>query len=583
MLEKVLGLSWEYHMLRRVLLIYPPVARVPRGVHRPSDLGDQMVTPYGLLTIAAELRRAGFQADVVNLSQLPWEEALAAIQQRPADLFGLSCYTFHRHVTAALGTDIKSRFPESHLTVGGPHASALAVEWLAHYPAFDSVVVGEGEATVVELAECLRDGRSWHGLAGTAYRDEEGVHLGPRREVWADLDGLAKPWEHFDYGFVITSRGCPGKCTFCSSPKLWGGPIRFRSAESVLEELEELVVGRGHRFLGIKDDTFTVHRKRVLAICEGIVARGLNFRWMCDTRADCIDPEVLAAMRRAGCVKVNIGIESANPQILENLRKRLDLDQARQATADAREVGMDVRFYLIVGSRGETPATIRESLAFVEAARPTHFFVHGLAIYPGTEEFEHAQRTGRISTEDYFTGREDCCELVNLGEQSPAMQQALAQVRPLMHGQELTHAPHTLAERQQILARHGDMWLSYADLAIAYALEWRLGEAEQVLREAMVGLGRETPELWHYLACVRFAQQDFVAAQDFFYRALQATPNDSLLLSNWQMLRNAGPIDYQRQGELAVNLFENLRSLQLLYVPSGARELTLPLSSTSSC
>lgn len=570
-------------MSRCVLLIYPPVARVPRGVHRPSDLGDQMVTPYGLLTIAAELRRGGFEADVVNLSQLPWEEAIAAIEQRPAELFGLSCYTFHRHATAALGAEIKARFPESHLTIGGPHASALAVEWLAHYPAFDSVVIGEGEATMVELAERLRDRRSWHGLAGTAYRNEEGVHLGPRREAWSDLDGLAKPWERFDYGFVITSRGCPGKCTFCSSPKLWEGPIRFRSAQSVLEELEELVVRRGHRYLGIKDDTFTAHRKRVLAICEGIVARGLDFRWMCDTRADCIDPEVLAAMRRAGCVKVNIGIESANPRILENLRKRLDLAQVRQATADAREVGMDVRFYFIVGSRGETPETIRESLAFVEATRPTHFFVHGLAIYPGTEEFEHSQRAGRISAEDFFTGPESCCDMVNLGEESPAMEQMLAQVRPLMHGQELTHASYTLAERQQILARHGDMWLSYADLAIAYALEWRLVEAEQVLHEAAAGLGRETPELWHYLACVRFAQQDFATAQDLFQRALQATPNDSLLLSNWQMLRSAGPIDYQRQGELAVGLFENLRSPHFLYVPNGERELTLPLNSASSC
>lgn len=564
-------------MSRRVLLIYPPMARVPRGVNRPSDWGDQMVTPYGLLTIAAELRRHGFEADVVNLARLSWEEAITAIEKRPADLFGLSCYTFHRHVTAALGAEIKARFPQSHLTVGGPHVSALPIQWLAHYPVFDSVVVGEGEATMVELAECVRDGRSWQKLAGTAYRNEAEAVLGPAREPWDDLDRLAKPWEHFDYGFVITSRGCPGKCTFCSSPRLWGSRLRFRSAESVLEELEELVARRGHRFLGIKDDTFTAHRKRVLAICEGILSRGLEFRWICDTRADCVDPEVLAAMRRAGCVKVNIGIESASPIILQNLRKRLDLSSALQATADAREVGLDVRFYFILGSRGETPETIRESLAFVEQARPTHMFFHGLAIYPGTEEFEHAERAGRVSAEDYFTGRDACSEFVNLGEQSPAMQQALAQVTPLMSGQELSHTPYTLADRRQILARHGDMLRSYTDLAIGYALEWRLVEAEQILREGGVRLGRETPELWHHLACVKFAQQDFVASQEYFHRALQATPNDSLLLLNWQMLRDAGPMDYQRHGEVAIRLFENLRSLEFLYAPDGTRQLTLPL------
>lgn len=570
-------------MSRRALFVYPPVAQKPSGVDRPSDWGDRLTTPYGLLTIAAELRRHGFEADVINLSRLPWEEAIRAIEQRPADLFGLSCYTFHRQATATLGAEIKARFPESHLTVGGPHASALPREWLEHYPAFDSVVIGEGEATVVELAQCLGDGRSWHGLAGMACQTAEGVLVGPAREPWADLDSLAKPWEHFDYGFVITSRGCPGKCTFCSSPRLWGSRIRFRSADNVLEELEELVLRRGHRFLAFKDDTFTAHRKRVLAICEGIIARGLEFRWMCDTRADCVDREVWAAMRRAGCVKVNIGIESASPAIRENLRKRLDLSRARQATAEAREVGIDVRFYFIVGSRGETPQTIRESLTFLEEARPTHMLFHGLAIYPGTEEFELAEQAGRISAEEYFTGDERCGELVNLGEQSPEMQQALAQVTPLMRGYELTHTPYTLADRQQILARHGDMLRSYTDLALDYAIQWRLIEADQVLQEAAKRLGRETPELWHHWACVKFAQQDFAAARDLFHRALEATPNDSQLLANWQMLRDAGPMDYQQHGAMAMRLLETLRALEFLYVPDGARQVMLPLSSASNC
>lgn len=566
-------------MSLRVLFIYPPVAKVPRGVNRPCDQGDRSVMPYGLLTIAVELRRHGFQADVVNLALLSWDEAIAAIHERPAELFGLSCYTFHRKVVAELGAEIKARFPQSHLTVGGPHVSALPTEWLEHYPAFDSVVVGEGEATIRELAEHLRDGRPVQGLTGTAYRDGNRVHLAPAREAWDDLDSLAKPWEHFDYGFLITSRGCPGKCTFCSSPKAWGSRIRFRSAESVLDELEELVARRGHRFLGIKDDTFTASRPRVLAICEGIVARGLEFRWTCDTRADCLDPEVLAAMRRAGCVKVHLGIESGSPVILENLRKRLDLSKARQATADARALGLDVRFYFIVGSRGETPATIRQSLAFAETARPTHVFFHGLAIYPGTEEFEIGQREGWISAEDYFTGPDNCGELVYLGEASPEMRQMLAQVTPLMAGNELGYAPYSLAERQAILATHGDMLRSYTDLALDHALQWQLIEADQVLQQAAQCLGRATPELWHHQACVSFARQDFAASQDFFHRALDAASNDTRLLSNWQMLHDAGPMNYQQQGQVAMRLLENLRSPEFLYLADGSRQLTVPLRS----
>ena len=375
------------------LFVYPPVAQKPSGVDRPSDWGDRLTTPYGLLTIAAELRRHGFEADVINLSRLPWEEAIRAIEQRPADLFGLSCYTFHRQATATLGAEIKARFPESHLTVGGPHASALPKEWLEHYPAFDSVVIGEGEATVVELAQCLGDGRSWHGLAGMACQTAEGVLVGPAREPWADLDSLAKPWEHFDYGFVITSRGCPGKCTFCSSPRLWGVGFDFGRPITCSKSWRISSCARPS-LLGIQGRYVHGSSQAGAGDLRGIIARGLEFRWMCDTRADCVDREVWAAMRRAGCVKVNIGIESASPAIRENLRKRLDLSRARQATAEAREVGIDVRFYFIVGSRGETPQTIRESLTFLEEARPTHMLFHGLAIYPARKSSNLPNRPG---------------------------------------------------------------------------------------------------------------------------------------------------------------------------------------------
>jgi anaerobic magnesium-protoporphyrin IX monomethyl ester cyclase len=298
----------------RILLIYPPTSQTQPSAANAVGLDvDRPFMPYGVMTIAANLRDRGFEVEVLNLCTSDWQQALAAIESRPADLFGISCYTFHRHAAAALGTQIKKLFPNSHLTIGGPHVWALARQWLSHYPAFDSVVIGEGEATILELAQALHQGQSTQGIPGTAYRGESTPLIGPPRQFIDDLDALGKPWRHFDYGFVVTSRGCPGKCTFCCSPALWGRKIRFRSAANVLDELEELVIARGHRFLNIKDDTFTARKSRVLEICRGIGERGLVFRWCCDTRVDCIDAEVLAAMRGAGCVRVNLGIESGSP------------------------------------------------------------------------------------------------------------------------------------------------------------------------------------------------------------------------------------------------------------------------------
>ncbi|NQT13905.1 MAG: radical SAM protein [Planctomycetes bacterium] len=563
----------------RVLLVYPPASQNEPGA---GNLGgrdpDRLFAPYGMLTIAAELRARGFEADVVNLATLTWKQANEALRARPADLFGLSSYTFNRHATAALGAEIKQLFPESHLTVGGPHVSALPLEWLNHHTAFDTVVIGEGEATAVELAECVDSGQQPLDVPGTAYRAEDAAALAPPRALIADLDAVAKPWEHFDYGFLITSRGCPGRCTFCCSPKLWGRKVRFRSAENVLEEIEELVAARGHRYLHVKDDTFTAHNERVLAICEEIVRRKLVFRWACDTRVDSINREVLAAMRRAGCVKVNLGIESANSEILQNLRKRLDPAKALQATAEARDVGLDVRYYLIVGSRGETPGTVHQTLQFIEDARPTSCLFHGLTVYPGTEEFEIAQEQGLLSAEDYFNTEALKSDFFNMGERSDEMTHVLEVVGRELFGTEKAQAPFTTVEREQILARHPDALLSYVDLAIHYVQEWRTEDATRVLQSAAQRFGEETPELLHLLACASFAGRDFAAAQHYFHRALEAAPKDSALLRNWQTLRAAGQMNYEMQGRVAAQLFANLRSTDFLSRADGARQLTAPLT-----
>lgn len=561
----------------RVLLIYPPVSFEEQGAERTLGKDpDLYFMPYGMLTLAAELRAHGFDARVLNLSACTWDDAAAEIAGRPAELVGLSCYTVARQVVARLGTEIRRTQPASYLTVGGPHVSPLATEWLSHYPAFDSVVIGEGEATLVELAERLRDGRSAEGVAGTAYRGSDGPVLAPPRPPIEPLDVLARPWDYFDYGFLVTSRGCPGRCTFCCSPMLWGRKLRFRSAESVLNELAALVGLRGHRYLHIKDDTFTADRKRLLAICQGILDRGLIFRWACDTRVNLLDPETLAAMRRAGCVKVNLGIESANARVLESLNKRLDVDQARRVTAEARQVGVDVRYYLIAGARGETPETLRETFAFLDAARPTDLLLGGLSIYPGTAEFELARQEGRLDVEDYFDEQTPAGEPVNLGERSAAMEALLEQVLSRFGGGERRFAPYSLAEREAILARHADMLRCYTDLAVDYARQWRLDDAERVLQATAERFGRENSEILHHMACVALARFDFAGAQALFARAKAAAPQDTLIKANLGLLAAAGPIDYQQHAALTERLLANLTSVEFLFAADGGRELVVP-------
>lgn len=561
----------------RTLLIYPPVSFHEQGAGKARGGDpDLYFMPYGLLTLAAELRAHGFEVNVLNLSSFTWEEAVREIRECDSDLFGISCYTVARHVAARLAAEIRRAHPRSHINAGGPHVSPLAIEWLSHYPAFDSVIIGEGEATLLELAMRLRDGEPTAEIAGTAYRGVKGPQLASQRSPIGELDSLARPWDHFDYGFLITSRGCPGNCSFCCSPALWGQRVRFRSAENVLDELQQLVGVRGHRYLHFKDDTFTAGRDRLLAICQGILDRGLIFRWACDTRVDLLDDEALVVMRRAGCVKVNLGIESASVEVLKHLNKRINTDQARQITAMARNVGMDIRYYLIAGGRGETPQTLRNTFEFLDSARPTHVLLGGLSIFPGTAEFKRAEQEGNLTVEDYFEEGSTRLAPTNQGEQSHQMENLLSGVFRLFGGGEKSYTQYSLAEKEHVLCNHPTILRSHTDLAVAYARQHRLHDAETVLAAAAERFGEENAELLHYRACVRFAQFDVLGAKGLFDRAFQASPSDTLIQANLNLLASAGTVDYRNHSKLAEQLLANLTSSEFLYILDGNRKVTMP-------
>ncbi len=559
----------------RILLIYPPASHKEKGQGNIAGRDkDSVFIPYGLLTVAAHLRQFGFHVEVINLTTFTWQEALDAVRDRPADLFGISCHTFDRHAAAALGTQIKARYPQSHLTVGGPHVSALPREWLSHYEAFDTVVIGEGEATVLELAERLQDRRPTTGIAGTAYRDDGSPVLGPPRARIEDLDALGKPWEHFDYVTPVTSRGCTGQCTFCSTPKLWGRKIRFRSAESTLEELEHLAIARGFHELPIKDDTFVVNRKRLLAVCRGIVERQLDFSWSCDARVDHITPEMLTEMRRAGCWRVSFGVESGSPEILASIGKRTNLDQVAKATAAAKELGIEARFYLIVGNRGETPATVRQTFDLVERLEPNDCLLYCLQVYPGTKEFEYAQQEGLVATEDFFTSLLRIF-VFNRGEQSDAMGRILEDRFPKVKDPNRYKRPFTLADHRRILARHPEMLLSHLDVAQWHCRLKQYDDALSVL-ESAAAAGFQTPTLLHHLACVQFARRDYRASQEYFNRAVSAAPNHRALKANVAALSEAGSMNPKQVAGMNDTLMANALAKHAITVGQPGLPARLP-------
>ena len=537
----------------RIAILYPPFAQIVN----PEDLADynddRLRIPFGLLSIAAQAMRDGHDVSTFNITDFPWPQVETLIRRLDARVFGMYCNTPNRHGVGVVARLIREIHPGAHIVVGGPHVSALPLDTLRHHRAIDTVVVGEGEETFMELLARLQAGESTAGIAGTAWQGADGPTMGPPRALIKNLDGLASPLDYFHHATLITSRGCPAKCTFCGTENMWHGKLRFHSVDYVLDRFIEPAIRRhGMRYLGFKDDTFTASRKRILGVCRGIMERNLDFVWTCDTRVDCLDEEVLHAMRMAGCQSLSLGVESASRKILANIRKRTDPETILEATRMAKKFGFFVRYYMIYGNRGETMETFQESLDFIEKAKPNRTLFHPLTLYPGTEEFELARKHGIDS--DYMFSTDAQFVSVFAGDARGRELDALNALFPKYFGTRdvWDYGAH---ERAAILGRLDDRHAAHADLAKALIAEERMDEAEIHARRAL-DLGYPDPGLIHnMLARIAAHRGDMDGARRHLEDALDLGANDAAVhnlgtLEAWLTAGGAGPLVFSLENSL---------------------------------
>ncbi|MCX5883425.1 MAG: radical SAM protein [Deltaproteobacteria bacterium] len=532
----------------RIVLLYAPPWKIARNgdpvypsEEGPPDNvdpaavteGDFIQAPYGLLSLAAQALRIGLNVQTVNVSNFPWPNIENLIRHLNADLFGLSCITENRRGVAMLAQLIRNIHPGSHIVVGGPHVTALPIETLRHVPAIDTVVVGEGEETFLDIVRCLQEYRPIQEIPGTAWRTSNGFQLSPPREQIGNLDTLVPPIDYFDLHTILTSRGCPMHCTFCGSRLMWGKRVRFHSAEYVLDMLETAVNRRGLRILSIKDDTFTADRARALAICEGIRKRHLEFIWSCDTRADYLDDELLSEMRRSGCTRISMGVESASTAILRNINKRLSLERLFDVTQAAKKYGIQTRYYMMAGNRGETLETFHQSLDFIGRAKPNQFVFSQLHLYPGTEEFDIFMRHGLVSPEIFFTRNFFCltCFAGNKDDEK-SIRKSLSAISGVQDCWE-----YGVSDYQTALSRMPEMHSLHMDLCRAYLREGNPNAAEQHLRRA-VELGFFLPGLvLNLYACIAATRTDIERCRFYLDEALAIHPHQ-VIIENLERLES---------------------------------------------
>ena len=524
----------------RIALIYPPPWKIPLPGGQPDaggdgppagqdgrDLGgDFHMIPYGLLSLAAQAMRRGHEVVTLNLSNFAWPRVAAAIERLDADLFGLSCFTANRRGVDLAARCIRELHPAAHIVVGGPHVTALPRETLQRYAAIDTVVVGEGEETFLELIDHLGAGRDAAGVAGLAWRAGGRIELGPPRRRIDDLDRLASVHDYFGTHMLLTSRGCPGRCTFCASNVLWGRKVRFHSPGRVLESMAKALARLPLKMLAIKDDTFAADRRRALEICRGIVERKLNVLWSCDTRADVLDAELLEAMRRAGCQRLSLGVESASPEVLRNIRKDVAPEQVLEATRLAKRLGFQVRYYMMVGNRGETMETFRRSLEFIRQAGPDDYCFSLLSFYPGTEEFALAERRGEVTAEVFFRG--DFKHLSAFADASPATAREIGRWFAANGGVRAC-SQKGVEECRAALAKLPDLHAAHMDLGGACIRAGLVDEGTRHVLKALA-MGYPLPGIgYNYLAVAAAARGDLDGLKANLLRARDCHPHQEVL------------------------------------------------------
>ncbi len=401
----------------KILLIYPPISLRERYSSDIGHSGGRQI-PLGVYYLASYARRAGHDARVIDgeaQGMTPSVVAEKAREWRP-DIVGISSTTVAFHRALETAREVKARIPGLPVVVGGPHVTALRGDVLSD-PEFDFAVYGEGEETLKELLDALSGGGSLASVKGLAFRENGVTTINASRPFIADLDEIPLPaydliadftlynppptnYKALPVANVITSRGCPNRCTFCGHSS-FGHTLRQRSPENIAAEIE-LLYNRYHvREIAFVDDTFTIRPERIFELFEILNRKRIHFPWTCMSRINTVDFETIRFMKDQGCWHISFGIESGNEEILRLIRKNISLADAEKVLGWCRRLGVRTKGFFIIGHPGETPATIEQTIGAALALPLDDVVVTLNTPLPGTEQYETAQDYGSMGKGDW--------------------------------------------------------------------------------------------------------------------------------------------------------------------------------------
>jgi radical SAM superfamily enzyme YgiQ (UPF0313 family) len=390
----------------KVALVNPPTMK---GVfhHHPY-------LPIGLAYLAAVLEAEGNEVTVFDClaSEIEQEKLKEKLSSLNPNVIGISSMTPMVPSTMLAAKGAKEACPQATVVLGGPHATFMDKEILTQEPEVDVIVRGEGEQTLLELTQKITSRQELETVEGITFRKDGQIVQNPTRPYIQNLDELPFPaYKNFPlekyrlfgklFFPVITSRGCPFQCSFCTSSRILGKQYRARSPKNIGDELELLKNNYSADSFTFYDDTLTLDKKRIFEICDQIKNRKINIPWDCQTRVDQVTEEVLAYMKETNCQQVFFGAESGCQEILNAVNKRTTVELNEKAIKMAKKAGLFVAISIIIGYPGETAQMRKETLDFIRRAEPDDVYLCIATPYPGTELRQLVEKMGLKMSYDW--------------------------------------------------------------------------------------------------------------------------------------------------------------------------------------
>jgi anaerobic magnesium-protoporphyrin IX monomethyl ester cyclase len=410
-------------MAKHVLLIHPLGYTAGRGKVDIARLANLM-PPLGLCSMAAYLDQQGCRSAVIDCFAHPDSDSriIDYVRDHRPDWIGLTCTTNGFLDAVRIVRMVKSAAPAVKAVLGGPHVSAMKEKILTQYPEIDCTVVGEGERPLKQLLQ----GAPPETIMGLVYRSDSNIRFTGLQDNGIDLDSLPFPAYEKLHGYphayqlpifnyprhpnasCLSSRGCPYACSYCDR-SVFRRSFRYNSADYVYRHMKYMKERWGIRHLNFYDDQFTFHRGRVVELCNRLIAEPLGMTFNCAVRAEHVDPELLALMKKAGCWMASLGIETGDPDLLAQHRQNANLAMLAQTIRDVHTVGIRVKGLLMLGLPGETEESVQRSMNYVFSLPIDDFNLAKFTPFPGSPIYEKIHELGEFE-EDYL--KMDCMNFV---------------------------------------------------------------------------------------------------------------------------------------------------------------------------